>query len=106
MKKLVVVAVIVVAAVVLIRAKILERDRNYQAAEDYFISVCGSDQGCADRLIRFRPCFAGAYRMSLVPGGDTVDVDHLVNSLNGKHPVPKLNAVRSVKVPFPSVNRS
>ena len=101
MKKVVVAAVVVVVIFGFIRMKMVERDRNFTLAEDYFIEVCGKDQGCADRLIRFRPCFAGAYRRSPAPNGDWVDVDSLVSCLNGKYPVPKLDAARSSEMPFP-----
>ncbi len=104
MKKVAVIAIIIIAVVVVLRLKMVERDTNYQVAEDYFVEVCGVDQGCANRLVRFRPCFAGAYRLSPVPGKDRIDVDHLVGCLNGKYPVPKLNAIRTAGVPFPTVN--
>ena len=102
MKKGLVVVVLIVAVVGLLRMKMMERDRNFEIAEDYFIELCGTDQGCGDRLIRFRPCFSGAYRRSLAPNGDSVDVDSLVSCLNGKYPVPKLDAARSSEMPFPS----
>jgi len=103
MKKVITIAIVIIVVVVVLRAKMVERDKNYQIAEDYFSEVCGIDQGCADRLIRFRPCFSGAYRMSLIPGKDKVDVGSLVQCLNGKFPVPKLDAVQAAKVPFPRV---
>lgn len=104
MKKVAVAVVIIIAVILMLRAKMAERDSNEQIAEDYFIEVCGIDQGCADRLVRFRPCFSGAYRLSLIPGKDRVDVDHLVQCLNGKYPVPKFDAVRNAEVPFPTAH--
>jgi len=103
-KKVAVIAIIIIAVIVILRAKMAERDTNYQVAEDFFVEVCGVDQGCADRLVRFRPCFSEAYRLSLLPGKDRIDVDRLVQCLNGKYPVPKLDAIRTVGVPFPTVN--
>lgn len=102
MKKLVVVALLVAAIVALLRTKMIERDENFYAANDYFVELCGRDAGCSDRLIRLRPCFSGAYRQSIKPGADTVDVDSLVSCLNGKHPVPKLTAATSAELPFPT----
>jgi hypothetical protein len=103
MKKIAVVVVLVVVVVVYLRVKFTERDRIAEQVSDYLYAACGNDEGCSDRLVRWRPCLAEAYRFSPGPGGDAVSMDALVSCLNGQHPVATLDALRDAEAPFPTV---
>lgn len=101
MKKIVVIVVAVLAIVLVIRAKMAERDRLSETVSDFFYVECEGSASCADRLVMLRPCTAEAYRMSLIPGADAVDMDALIDCLNGRYPLPSLDAIRDKKTPFP-----
>ena len=102
MKKVVVIVVVVMAVVLMLRAKMVERDRVTEAVSDFFHAECKGSASCGDRLVMLRPCTAEAYSMSLIPGADTVDMDALIDCLNGRYPLPSLEALRDRKTPFPS----
>jgi hypothetical protein len=102
MKKLAAAAMIVIAVVLLLRAKMLERDRLTEAVSDFVYEECEGSASCRDRLVMLRPCVAEGYRMSLLPGGDEIDMDALVSCLNGRYPLPSLNGIRDKETPFPS----
>ena len=101
MRGIVVIVIILIALGFFVRTKLVERDEVYDSASDFFYEFCKSSVGCTERLDLLRPCFAQAYSLSPVPGGDSVDVQRLVNCLNGNHPVMTAERVLKAKPPFP-----
>ena len=100
MRAMVLILVVMAAIGYLIHDKLAERDQLYGAANDFFWEYSQGSATRKERLDLFRPCFGQAYELSLIPGGDRVDLDVLVGCLNGENPVFDVRRIRDEKPPF------
>ena len=82
-------------------AKMTESDTNREIAYEFLREVCGRDSQCLQRMEWFKPCFAGAYRVSPFKGGDRVNVEALVECMNGSLTADVFVLGEGNPVPFP-----
>lgn len=105
MRKIVMIAAILIlvfAGKSYLDAKMTESDRNRDIAYEHLRKVCGNDSECLKRMEWFKQCFAGAYRISLIPGNDRVNAQMLVDCMNGSLTVDVFLLGEGTPVPFPT----
>lgn len=87
MKKLLIAVVVLVVSVVwLVNTKTDEAGRNKDLGQACFEAACGGQGACAEVVAYMYPdfCFNAAYRISPVPGKDTIDLDTLLKCMNDR----------------------
>jgi hypothetical protein len=103
-KKVVTIVLVVVSVFVgksYLDAKMSESDRNHEVTQEFLLKVCGGDAHCRERMDLFNPCFAGAYRRSPFKGKDRINLDVLIDCMNGDIARDVFVVGEGTPVPFP-----